>query len=317
MGGPSARTPCADMLLNAAYCGYLTGMRSKDRLIKGAARGARLRGAVRPGPPADADLAGAGRQTGPALGGVPAAQAPLPRALRRLHARPERDRARRSAATCARRAATAASASSRSTRPNRWRHRSSSGGAASNRTRSCAPWCLPRCAAKREGGDPARRKELGGQLERLRELYVMGDLTKDECEMRCQAIGEELERIGPPLDPQIERADAILRDFARFWEVEPKAAERRKLIASFFDRVWQDQGRHRGQATRALPALLPARRRGRPPTHGWQWREQGWGWSNPQEGPQTAWECGRCQKRERRDSNPRPSAPQAGNWVVS
>lgn len=76
-----------------------------------------------------------------------------------------------------------------------------------------------------------------------RELYVMGDLTKDEYEMRCQAIAEELERIGPPLDPQIERADAILRDFARFWEAEPKAAERRKLIASLFERVWQDEGR--------------------------------------------------------------------------
>jgi hypothetical protein len=100
-----------------------------------------------------------------------------------------------------------------------------------------------RQAAKREGGDSARRKELGVQLERLRELYVMGDLTKDEYEIRCQAIAEELERIGLPLDPQIERADAILRDFARFWEVEPKAAERRKLIASLFDRVWQDEGR--------------------------------------------------------------------------
>jgi chromatin segregation and condensation protein Rec8/ScpA/Scc1 (kleisin family) len=96
--------------------------------------------------------------------------------------------------------------------------------------------------AKREGGGADRRKELTGQLERLRELYVVGDLTKDEYEMRRQAIDEEMERIGPPLDPQIERADAILRDFARFWEVEPKAAERRKLIASLFDRVWQDEG---------------------------------------------------------------------------
>ena len=52
----------------------------------------------------------------------------------------------------------------------------------------------------------------------------------------------QLERIGPPLDPQIERAEAILGDFARFWEVEPKAAERRKLIASLFDSVWQEDG---------------------------------------------------------------------------
>jgi site-specific DNA recombinase len=99
-----------------------------------------------------------------------------------------------------------------------------------------------RRAAKNEGGGENRRQELAGQLERLRELYVMGDMTKDEYEIRRQAIDEELERIGPPLDPQIERAEEILSDFARFWEAEPKAAERRKLIASLFDSVWQEDG---------------------------------------------------------------------------
>ncbi|MBW8060108.1 MAG: hypothetical protein FVQ78_07180, partial [Solirubrobacterales bacterium] len=72
-------------------------------------------------------------------------------------------------------------------------------------------------AAKREGSDAARRQELSGQLERLRDLYVMGDVTKDEYAIRRQAAEEELERVGPPLDPELDRAEAILRDFSRFW----------------------------------------------------------------------------------------------------
>jgi hypothetical protein len=37
-----------------------------------------------------------------------------------------------------------------------------------------------RAEAKQLGGDdPARRRELHGQLDRLRELYVLGDLTKN------------------------------------------------------------------------------------------------------------------------------------------
>jgi hypothetical protein len=100
-----------------------------------------------------------------------------------------------------------------------------------------------RQAAKREGEDTARRRDLDGQLGRLRDLFVMGDVTKDEYTLRRQAIEEELERVGPPLDPQLDRAEATLRDFSRFWEAEPKPAQRRKLIASLFDRVWQDEGR--------------------------------------------------------------------------
>ena len=72
---------------------------------------------------------------------------------------------------------------------------------------------------------------------------MMGDVTKDEYTLRRQSLEEELERIGPPLDPQLDRAEAVLRDFSRFWEAEPKPAERRKLIASLFDRVWEDDGK--------------------------------------------------------------------------
>jgi hypothetical protein len=36
----------------------------------------------------------------------------------------------------------------------------------------------------------------------------------------------------------LHRAQAILEDFARFWDAEPEPAERRKLILSLFAQVW-------------------------------------------------------------------------------
>jgi hypothetical protein len=91
---------------------------------------------------------------------------------------------------------------------------------------------------------PARgRGELLCQLERLRELYLMGDLTKAQYVMRRQALEEQLERLAPPSDPGIERARELLEDFARFWELETEPAERRKLLLSLFGQVWARHGR--------------------------------------------------------------------------
>jgi len=53
-------------------------------------------------------------------------------------------------------------------------------------------------AAGNQGDDQARRRELHGQLDRLRDLYVMGDFSKDQYVIRRQALEQEVERIGPP-----------------------------------------------------------------------------------------------------------------------
>lgn len=90
--------------------------------------------------------------------------------------------------------------------------------------------------------DAARRSQLLLQLERLRDLYTMGDLTKAQYVMRRQALEEELQRTKPPTDPDLDRAQALIEDFARFWEAEPNPAERRKLLASLFAQVWQKDG---------------------------------------------------------------------------
>jgi Recombinase zinc beta ribbon domain len=90
--------------------------------------------------------------------------------------------------------------------------------------------------------DHERRRELLTRLDRLQDLYVLGDLTKPRYIMRRQVLEEELQRLAPPVDPQLDRAQELLGDFSRFWEAEPNPAERRKLIGSLFDRVWQDGG---------------------------------------------------------------------------
>ena len=61
--------------------------------------------------------------------------------------------------------------------------------------------------------------------------------------MRRQAIEEELQRLGAPADPGLDRAKELLSDFARFWEIETEAAERRKLLLSLFEQVWAREGR--------------------------------------------------------------------------
>jgi DNA invertase Pin-like site-specific DNA recombinase len=94
----------------------------------------------------------------------------------------------------------------------------------------------------RPGEDAERRRQLANQLERLRDLYVMGDLTKPEYVMRRQALEEELQRAKPPTNPDLDRARAILEDFAHFWDAEPEPAERRKLVLSLFEQVWQKDG---------------------------------------------------------------------------
>jgi hypothetical protein len=99
--------------------------------------------------------------------------------------------------------------------------------------------------ADRPKRDPskARLGELLGQLTRLQDLYVLGDLPKAQYVMRRQAIEEKLQRLGAPADPAINRAKEMLGDFSRFWDIETEAAERRRLLLSLFEQVWEQDGR--------------------------------------------------------------------------
>jgi hypothetical protein len=46
-----------------------------------------------------------------------------------------------------------------------------------------------------------------------------------------------------PLDPRLDKAEEALTEFGHtFWAAETEAAERRRLVATLIDAVWQDQG---------------------------------------------------------------------------
>ena len=59
---------------------------------------------------------------------------------------------------------------------------------------------------------------------------------------RRQALEEELQRAAPPTHPDLDRAAALLEDFARFWQTERDPGERRKLLLSLFAQVWAKDG---------------------------------------------------------------------------
>ena len=99
-----------------------------------------------------------------------------------------------------------------------------------------------RSVARGSNDDAMRRRELVGQLGRLRDLYVMGDLSKSDYVLRRHALEEELARNRPPFDPRLDKAEELLADFGRVWELEDDPAKRRRLLATLFDRIWQDGG---------------------------------------------------------------------------
>jgi hypothetical protein len=142
----------------------------------------------------------------------------------------------------------------------------------------------PNCARARprshpgSGREPGRRPSPAPQAARPARP-PQGPLRHGRPQIRRRALEQEVERIGPPVDPDIARVEALLDDFARFWEIEEKPAERHKLLGQLFDRIWQ----HGGQIVAVTPRKPFARYF------------------------QAADDAG-CLKRERRDSNPRPLA---------
>jgi hypothetical protein len=62
-----------------------------------------------------------------------------------------------------------------------------------------------------------------------------------------QALEEELQRTKPPTDPDLDRAQELLEDFARFWQAEPEPAERRRLLTALFEHIWSRRRSHGSQ----------------------------------------------------------------------
>jgi site-specific DNA recombinase len=232
-----------EMLCNAAYAGYVSGLRDKSRAIKGLhepivtdelfdrvqeVRGWRTR-VVKPGPPSDEYLLRKllrCERCGARMHGTRGSKT----AVRRYMCS-----TRRYGHSCGERIVKAEALEGqlidwiRAFQPDGQLH-------------DLLLQTVQAQTAEHTAQPAERRNELLDQLQRLQDLYVLGDLTKAQYIMRRQALEEELQRQGPPAKPAVDRAKALLDEFPRFWEIETQPAERRKLLLSLFEQVWAQNG---------------------------------------------------------------------------
>jgi hypothetical protein len=130
-----------------------------------------------------------------------------------------------------------------------------------------------------KAAERAQRQRLVSQLERTKDLYLLGDLSREQYIFKSQVLRDEMRRLDPP--PTIdasEEAAAALTNFGLFWERETDGHERNRLLRLIFEKITVKDGRLASVTPR--DAFLPF------------------------------FEVGKTGReiRERRDSNPRPPA---------
>ena len=85
------------------------------------------------------------------------------------------------------------------------------------------------------------RRRVAGELFLdclpLHDVLVLGEVAEDVEVAEPVKLCVQLAAAGG-----VVAAEALLADFARFWNEEPSPLERRKLISTLLDRVWQDGG---------------------------------------------------------------------------
>jgi site-specific DNA recombinase len=90
-----------------------------------------------------------------------------------------------------------------------------------------------------EHGDSQR--QLRARLERLKELYAWGDLTREQYQTERDAVERELARLTPPADrsAELSRLAAYVASLPAAWaDAEP--AQRNALATLIYDEVWVD-----------------------------------------------------------------------------
>ena len=82
-------------------------------------------------------------------------------------------------------------------------------------------------------------KRLGQQLQRLKDLYEMGDVARAGYIERRDKLHEELAALKPPRLPDLERVAAQLNNFGTIW-AEATPVDRKALIHAMVTAVYLD-----------------------------------------------------------------------------
>jgi len=90
------------------------------------------------------------------------------------------------------------------------------------------------------GQDVVReRTRIEGQLERLKRLYVLGDLTEREYAMERDRLQAQRAALVPPTMPNLEQAAGLLQNLQATWDVATPE-ERRQIVQTLLERVYLD-----------------------------------------------------------------------------
>ncbi|KKK88484.1 hypothetical protein LCGC14_2742700, partial [marine sediment metagenome] len=81
------------------------------------------------------------------------------------------------------------------------------------------------------------------RLERIADLYEMGDLTKSKYLYKKRVLEGQLSLYRPVPAVDIEKAGKLLANFAKFWEDEKDVNEKKGFLNLVFNRIYAENGR--------------------------------------------------------------------------
>ena len=85
----------------------------------------------------------------------------------------------------------------------------------------------------------AEQGRINTLLERLKRLFLLGDLGEREYVAERDRLRNQLAALVPPALPDLERAAALLRDFSKLWEAATPP-ERKQILQTLLASVYLD-----------------------------------------------------------------------------
>jgi len=112
-------------------------------------------------------------------------------------------------------------------------------------------------ASQNEATDVARQQtRLEGQLERLKDLYVLGDMEKHTYLQERDRLRTQLAALTPPEMPDLARAAGLLQNFGTLWGAAT-LTERRRIAHTLLNAVYLDADRGPVVAIAPKPEFAP------------------------------------------------------------
>jgi len=98
---------------------------------------------------------------------------------------------------------------------------------------------LVKVRVKAVGDVEAEQARINALLERLKRLFLLGDLAEREYVVERDRLRNQLAALVPPAMPDLERAAALLGDFSKLWDAATQP-ERKQILQTLLAAVYLD-----------------------------------------------------------------------------